>query len=1238
MDADGGVDDDDDPAATVGGGRGAAGAGARLHGHLRCCSCHIWYSAPAAEISTDQEAETLGEWHCRNCLDSRAASAPAGSVVPVPGLGWQSAAVPVDGSSVGCIRDLQRGNQTTSTGTGLSWQDVLEILEGRSALVGVQLQRPHRLQLGDRRRIFVERPIVHRKAKSDKWRNSGGTKGSTVHWVDDRVGIRKKYGKMTGYENGLVARYAAFTLIRDLTNPQDDNSVVAFVMLDPTTDVGSNQARLAAAVPDPKDRPRRGSATWNTQPRAEQAVLDVRVQETQSRFISFQMDSASHDRTPGMSIELGAIVKHGKGVKLESGQGDFAEWHRKRKGEPPFEEGDVVGFDGRGQISRRTNGARMLGVVSRKAIVEGSAPLGAERADFDVVAYVGVVPVKVLRRTTDLCDRPSQTGPRAGDVLIPSGRNDGTAICAPAQTPPQGSSRVGVVLENTDWDDRTWLDYQLVYVVVVAPADTIKPTNKPRRMWLALGALLCFFAVAVVLLKSSTHLHQPMTEPFSVEVSQQCKNDLDDAVHCRGPKPTSTKNMRCGFIADLEQRVFELSSQNSISWLSGSPSHSVLSTLTDTCKEKAKATSDNCSIAMVEHVCRQQFVPWAVDIGVCAAVASSRDLNLGGQGYSFVGNYSSSVGCYTYQSGKYSGSAFFSLWLHSSTTSGGDDIVPLHRWQPIRNSRVPTPESCTSSCPEGFRLHTSAAVPTQICEMKDERTYTTGAQNVTTDSSCLGSNIDLKNFPHLLGPAYDVTNMDQNERYRWAARCQFRWDECRIPGVRMTRGTEDSFFGWAPRQAPERMVGLRLRGAAALTSLPWTPDGDYMRVAKRCSHVPVYQLGGDGGLYVIYRPSQASYWVLGKSDLMGECNRQSYGQDDLQQVQVFHNTAIWPPAPSFKEFEHDESWYAKYEIDHEAVRSPVPTTPVMTHLFDNSQQRSNTAQITEILCDPNDLCCGVDCGGAGECRGGVCSFCDEKCANGHCLGEYSGDSCTFAPAYAIRGSRGESSSGSPVDVGVGTKGVNGVYVKIPEQFCAGAPVYRQLVGNESSSFFLYQAIDVPGAWVIVSQSPSLGQDEYDSTRTPWCRGNTADIVASSGGKAVDEQGLPLACVVEPRHYTVPSSAGVRSVWELIYPGCHHEDNSTGFGELQHYTGGDCAGSPDAAGCVGLWAERVVGQRNLQHSPQMSVIAVDATLATRRSFWETGFWCYGVDCGKSGYCNSDTRGACKCDSTPDHVAA
>ena len=74
----------------------------------------------------------------------------------------------------------------------------------------------------------------------------------------------------------------------------------------------------------------------------------------------------------------------GKGIKLVSASGDFAEWHPVARDEAPFQEGDLVGLRCQPggtelHISRQTNDAEMLAVISRQAIVEGNEPPAAEQ-------------------------------------------------------------------------------------------------------------------------------------------------------------------------------------------------------------------------------------------------------------------------------------------------------------------------------------------------------------------------------------------------------------------------------------------------------------------------------------------------------------------------------------------------------------------------------------------------------------------------------------------------------------------------------------------------------------------------------------------------------------------------------------------------------------------------------------------------------------------------------------------
>jgi hypothetical protein len=250
------------------------------------------------------------------------------------------------------------------------------------------------------------------------------------------------------------------------------------------------------------------------------AVLDVVDRAPSGKFIAF------HAQQPdGQSFELGAIVQQpGRGVKLQSPQGDFAEWHQRAPQEAPFEEGDVVGFDRAGMLTRTTRGARMLGVISRRAVVEGSCPPEATRHNWDTVAYTGTVPVKVVRRRdsrrgrggaaaaatrctdrlegggrghdacTALMGLAMDAGPSIGDILVPSGRNDGTAHVLPAQSAPSSTAaraRVAIVQQPMEWSRSTLgggggsssppkegVVIHLVSAVVVSPAETVRPWSR----------------------------------------------------------------------------------------------------------------------------------------------------------------------------------------------------------------------------------------------------------------------------------------------------------------------------------------------------------------------------------------------------------------------------------------------------------------------------------------------------------------------------------------------------------------------------------------------------------------------------------------------------------------------------------------------------------------------------------------------------------------------------------------
>ena len=163
-------------------------------------------------------------------------------------------------------------------------------------------------------------------------------------------------------------------------------------------------------------------------------------------FISFQEEG----------VDIGSIQagRGGRGLTLTSSAGDFAEWHmltpeQLRAGTGggagrQLAEGDVVGFTPSELIGLKTSGTDIVGVVSRCAAVEGSTPAAPDRPKFELVAYTGRVPVKVRGLA------------RFGDVLGPSGYNDGTAavthsswldaVWACHRSPHRSEQRLGVVV------------------------------------------------------------------------------------------------------------------------------------------------------------------------------------------------------------------------------------------------------------------------------------------------------------------------------------------------------------------------------------------------------------------------------------------------------------------------------------------------------------------------------------------------------------------------------------------------------------------------------------------------------------------------------------------------------------------------------------------------------------------------------------------------------------------------
>lgn len=121
--------------------------------------------------------------------------------------------------------------------------------------------------------------------------------------------------------------------------------------------------------------------------------------------------------TPVGRIEQTTLSNGTRALRLSSPGADFAEAMPVADGERVVP-GDVVAVVG-GEVTRHTEGASWITVVTDRAVVLGNAGAGSDgRA---AVTLVGQVPVRV-----DGAAAP-------GDLLLPSGRGDGSATaCSPA--------------------------------------------------------------------------------------------------------------------------------------------------------------------------------------------------------------------------------------------------------------------------------------------------------------------------------------------------------------------------------------------------------------------------------------------------------------------------------------------------------------------------------------------------------------------------------------------------------------------------------------------------------------------------------------------------------------------------------------------------------------------------------------------------------------------------------------
>ncbi len=131
----------------------------------------------------------------------------------------------------------------------------------------------------------------------------------------------------------------------------------------------------------------------------------------------------------------------GDGLVFESGAADYAEYLMKQQTTEKFFPGDIVGVKG-GKISKNIEGAEKIMVISHAPIVLGNAPSGGGEANYEKVAFMGQVPVKVFGRVN------------LGDYIIPNGLNNGVGIAVAQEkiNPADVKNIVGIAWSASDKD------------------------------------------------------------------------------------------------------------------------------------------------------------------------------------------------------------------------------------------------------------------------------------------------------------------------------------------------------------------------------------------------------------------------------------------------------------------------------------------------------------------------------------------------------------------------------------------------------------------------------------------------------------------------------------------------------------------------------------------------------------------------------------------------------------------
>ena len=117
-------------------------------------------------------------------------------------------------------------------------------------------------------------------------------------------------------------------------------------------------------------------------------------------------------------IQLGGYITYNEiniGVAYESGGADYAEWLKKAYPSEVLSFGDVVGVKA-GLISKAYSDANKFMVISQNPMISAAMPDKGNEKNYEKVAFIGQVPVKVLGKAS------------IGDYIVSTGNADGFAV------------------------------------------------------------------------------------------------------------------------------------------------------------------------------------------------------------------------------------------------------------------------------------------------------------------------------------------------------------------------------------------------------------------------------------------------------------------------------------------------------------------------------------------------------------------------------------------------------------------------------------------------------------------------------------------------------------------------------------------------------------------------------------------------------------------------------------------